>query len=53
MLFDKKKKAAKKEIKASGIAVMLFPQGTQWGTETVKIVNGDADTAYKMLSGEE
>lgn len=76
--------AAKKEIKASGIAVMVFPEGTQWGTEKAKIVigiagvgeehlqilsviadkmlapdaveqivNGDADTVYKMLSGEE
>lgn len=76
--------AAKKEIKASGIAVMVFPEGTQWGTETVKIVigiagvgeehlqilsviadkmlapdaveelvKGDADTVYRLLSGEE
>lgn len=74
--------AAKKEIKASGIAVMVFPEGTQWGKETVKIVigiagvgeehleilgviadkmlapdsvekivNGDVDTVYAMLSG--
>lgn len=74
--------AAKKEIKASGIAVMIFPEGTQWGNETVKIVigiagvgeehlqilsviadkmlapeaaeeivKGDADTVYRILSG--
>lgn len=74
--------AAKKEIKASGIAVMVFPEGTQWGKEIVKIVigiagvgeehleilgviadkmlapdsvekivNGDVDTIYNMLSG--
>ncbi|WP_373215162.1 PTS sugar transporter subunit IIA [Ruminococcus sp. 5_1_39BFAA] len=74
--------AAKKEIKASGIAVMVFPEGTQWGKEIVKIVigiagvgeehleilgviadkmlaadsvekivNGDVDTVYNMLSG--
>lgn len=74
--------AAKKEIKASGIAVMVFPEGTQWEDEKVKIVIGiagvgeehlqilgiiadkmlapeaveeivssDADTVYRMLSG--
>lgn len=31
---------AKKEIKASGIAVMIFPEGTDWGGETVKVVVG-------------
>lgn len=76
--------AAKKDIKASGIAVMVFPEGTQWGSEKAKIVigiagvgeehlqilsviadkmlapdsvekivNGNVDTVYKMLSGEE
>lgn len=76
--------AAKKDIKASGIAVMVFPEGTQWGEETAKIVigiagvgeehlqilsviadkmlapeaaeqliQGDADTVYKILSGKE
>lgn len=76
--------AAKKDIKASGIAVMVFPEGTQWGSEMAKIVigiagvgeehlqilsviadkmlapdsvekivNGNVDTVYKMLSGEE
>ena len=29
---------AKKEIKASGIAVMIFPEGTDWGGETAKVV---------------
>ena len=32
---------AKKEIKASGIAVMIFPEGTDWGGETVKVVVGE------------
>lgn len=76
--------AAKKDIKASGIAVMVFPEGTQWGGETAKIVigiagvgeehlqilsviadkmlapeaaeqliQGDADTVYKILAGKE
>lgn len=76
--------AAKKEIKASGIAVMVFPEGTPWGKETVKIVigiagvgeehleilgviadkmltadaadklvNGNVDTVYQILSGKE
>lgn len=76
--------AAKKDIKASGIAVMVFPEGTQWGDETAKIVigiagvgeehlqilsviadkmlapeaaeqliQGDADTVYKILAGKE
>ena len=30
--------AAKKEIKASGIAVMTFPEGTDWGGNTVNVV---------------
>lgn len=30
--------AAKKSIKHSGIAVMVFPEGTDWGSEKVKLV---------------
>lgn len=30
--------AAKENIKKSGIAVMVFPEGTDWGSEKVKIV---------------
>ena len=30
--------SAKKAIKASGIAVMVFPEGTPWGDETARIV---------------
>lgn len=30
--------AAKKTIKKSGIAVMVFPEGTDWGSEEVKLV---------------
>lgn len=33
---------AKKEVKSSGIAVMVFPEGTDWDGETVKIVVGIA-----------
>lgn len=33
---------AKKEVKASGIAVMIFPEGTDWDGEEVKIVVGVA-----------
>ena len=75
---------AKKEIKASGIAVMTFPEGTDWGGHTVKVVigiagvgeehlqilsviadkmldeaaaeqlaQGDVDTVYQILAGEE
>ncbi|HBA63104.1 MAG TPA: hypothetical protein DCZ20_04530 [Lachnospiraceae bacterium] len=75
---------AKKEIKASGIAVMTFPEGTDWGGNTVKVVigiagvgeehlqilsviadkmldeaaaeqlaQGDVDTVYQILAGEE
>lgn len=33
---------AKKEIKHSGIAVMVFPEGTEWGNEKVKLVIGIA-----------
>ncbi len=41
--------AAKKQIKASGIAVMTFPEGTQWGSETVKIVIGIAGVGEEHL----
>lgn len=41
--------AAKKEIKASGIAVMVFPEGTQWGTEKAKIVIGIAGVGEEHL----
>lgn len=41
--------AAKKEIKASGIAVMVFPEGTKWGDETVKIVVGIAGVGEEHL----
>ena len=41
--------AAKKDIKASGIAVMVFPEGTRWGDETVKIVIGIAGVGEEHL----
>lgn len=41
--------AAKKEIKASGIAVMVFPEGTPWGEENVKIVIGIAGVGEEHL----
>lgn len=40
---------AKKEIKASGIAVMTFPEGTDWDGETVKIVVGIAGVGEEHL----
>ena len=40
---------AKKEIKASGIAVMIFPEGTDWGGETVKVVVGIAGVGQEHL----
>lgn len=40
---------AKKEIKASGIAVMIFPEGTNWGGETVKVVVGIAGVGEEHL----
>lgn len=40
---------AKKEIKASGIAVMIFPEGTDWGGETVKVVVGIAGVGEEHL----
>ena len=41
--------AAKKEIKASGIAVMVFPEGTKWGDETANIVIGIAGVGDEHL----
>lgn len=41
--------AAKKEIKASGIAVMVFPEGTEWGTEKANIVIGIAGVGEEHL----
>ena len=43
---------AKKEIKASGIAVMIFPEGTDWGGETVKVVGiaGVGEEHLQILS---
>ena len=40
---------AKKEIKASGIAVMIFPEGTEWGSEKAKIVVGIAGVGEEHL----
>lgn len=44
---------AKKEVKASGIAVMVFPEGTDWGGEQAKVVVGIAgvgDDHLQILS---
>lgn len=41
---------AKKEIKASGIAVMIFPEGTDWDGEDVKLVIGIAGTGEEHLA---
>lgn len=41
---------AKREIKASGIAVMIFPEGTSWGDEDVKLVIGIAGTGEDHLA---
>ncbi len=41
---------AKKEIKASGIAVMIFPDGTDWDGEDVKLVIGIAGTGEEHLA---
>lgn len=40
---------AKKDIKASGIAVMVFPEGTDWGGEQVKVVVGIAGVGEEHL----
>lgn len=42
--------AAKKEIRSSGIAVMVFPKGTPWEEETVNIVIGIAGVGEEHLS---
>lgn len=41
--------AAKKDIKASGIAVMTFPDGTDWAGNTVKVVIGIAGVGEEHL----
>ena len=41
--------SAKKAIKASGIAVMVFPEGTAWGDETARIVVGIAGVGEEHL----
>lgn len=41
--------SAKKDIKASGIAVMTFPEGIDWGGETVKVVIGIAGVGEEHL----
>ena len=41
--------SAKKTIKASGIAVMVFPEGTPWGDETARIVVGIAGVGEEHL----
>ena len=41
---------AKKEIKASGIAVMAFPEGTDWGGSDVKLVIGIAGVGEEHLT---
>ncbi len=40
---------AKKEIKRSGIAVMVFPEGTNWGSEDVRLVIGIAGVGEEHL----
>lgn len=40
---------AKKEVKASGIAVMVFPEGTDWDGEQVKLVVGIAGVGEEHL----
>lgn len=40
---------AKKEVKASGIAVMVFPEGTDWSGEQVKVVVGIAGVGEEHL----
>lgn len=40
---------AKKEVKASGIAVMVFPEGTDWDGELVKVVVGIAGVGEEHL----
>lgn len=40
---------AKKDIKASGIAVMVFPEGTDWGGQKAKVVIGIAGVGEEHL----
>ena len=40
---------AKKDVKASGIAVMVFPEGTDWSGEQVKVVVGIAGVGEEHL----
>lgn len=41
--------AAKKDIKASGIAVMIFPEGTDWAGNEVNVVIGIAGVGEEHL----
>lgn len=41
--------ASKKEVKASGIAVMTFPEGTDWGNEKAHIVIGVAGVGEEHI----
>lgn len=41
--------ASKGAIRKSGIAVMVFPEGTDWGSETVKIVIAVAGVGEEHL----
>lgn len=41
--------AVKKDIKASGIAVMTFPEGTDWGGNQVNVVIGIAGVGEEHL----
>lgn len=41
--------AAKKNIKKSGIGIMVFPEGTQWNEDIVKIVIGIAGIGDEHL----
>mgnify|MGYP004589148657 FL=1 len=41
--------AAKKEIKSSGIAVMTFPEGTDWDGNKVNVVIGIAGVGEEHL----
>ena len=42
--------AAKKDIKASGIAVMTFPEGIDWAGNTVNVVIGIAGVGEEHLN---
>lgn len=41
--------AAKKDIKHSGIAVMVYPEGVNWGSEEVKLIIGIAGVGEDHL----